>query len=136
MKDRAGVVIKKNNEDKILVIRRVRNENEYYAFPGGTIEDGESAEEAAAREAAEELSLGVQVGAKIARLTNQGREETYFWAKKYSGELALGGEEKEHMNINNQYHLEWKGKEEFEEAEPFYPSEMKEKVVALWAELH
>lgn len=132
MKDRAGVVIKKNNEDKILIIRRVRNGNKYYVFPGGTIEGDESAEEAAAREAMEELSLKVQIGAKIAQFINQGREETYFLVEKYSGNLALGGEEKDNMHAGNQYHLEWKNREEFIQTEPFYPREVKERVVTSW----
>jgi len=59
MRNRASVVIVENN--KVALIRRVREGLVYYVFPGGGIENGETPEEASKREAFEELGEEVQV---------------------------------------------------------------------------
>lgn len=46
-------------DDSLLVIRRVKNSEEYFTFPGGGVEDGEHWEEALVREMLEETSLTV-----------------------------------------------------------------------------
>ena len=48
-------------EGKIALIKRIREEETYYVFPGGGIEEGETPEEATKREVYEEL--GVKSGA-------------------------------------------------------------------------
>ena len=47
---------------KVALIRRVRDGHTYYLFPGGGVEDGETPEEAARREAVEELGVEVELG--------------------------------------------------------------------------
>ena len=42
-------------EGKIALIKRIREEETYYVFPGGGIEEGETPEEAMKREVYEEL---------------------------------------------------------------------------------
>ena len=42
-------------EGKIALIKRIREDETYYVFPGGGIEEGETAEEAMKREIYEEL---------------------------------------------------------------------------------
>ena len=42
-----GVIIKDN---KILLMRRIKNGQEYYVFPGGGVKEGESTETAIIRE--------------------------------------------------------------------------------------
>lgn len=49
MRNRGSVVIAENG--KVILIKRVRNESVYYVFPGGGIEEGETPEQAAKREA-------------------------------------------------------------------------------------
>ncbi|MGE6376002.1 NUDIX domain-containing protein [Peribacillus muralis] len=44
-------------KDKVAMLRRNREGTEYYVFPGGGIEKGETPETAAKREAFEELGL-------------------------------------------------------------------------------
>ncbi|MRB25020.1 NUDIX domain-containing protein, partial [Bacillus thuringiensis] len=48
-------------EGKIALIKRIREEERYYVFPGGGIEEGETPEEATKREVYEELGVHIQV---------------------------------------------------------------------------
>ena len=129
-KNRAGVVVR-NKQNEVLVIHRFCEGREYYVFPGGSVEDNETVEQAAVREAAEELTLNVALGKELLRLTNEDREEVYYLVEQFTGEPVLGGEEKERMNDDDQYHLEWKNKEKLEKAEPFFPQEVKQEVLKL-----
>ena len=51
MRNRGSSVIIENN--KVAVIKRVRDGQEYYVFPGGGIENEENPEQAAVRETIE-----------------------------------------------------------------------------------
>lgn len=107
MKERSAVFIINPQTRAILLIHRFRAGQEYYTLPGGKIEAGETPEEACVREAKEETSLDITLKEKVAVMHNLGRTEHYFLAGSFSGEVALGGPEKEHQNAENQYHLEW-----------------------------
>jgi len=56
--DRATTIIIKNNN--VLLFHRFKNGEEYWVFPGGSIEEGESPEDAVDREIKEELNLKIQ----------------------------------------------------------------------------
>src|SRR5437899_1133034 len=58
LRKRASAVIFKDG--KVLLIKRVKPGVEYYIFPGGGVDEGESIEEALKREVNEELSLEVK----------------------------------------------------------------------------
>ena len=47
------------HEDKLLTIKRTKNDEEYYVFPGGHVEGEESARECAVRETREETGVDV-----------------------------------------------------------------------------
>lgn len=55
-------------EGKIDLIKRIREEEIYYVFPGGGIEEGETPEEATKREIYEELGLHIKVKHLIAKV--------------------------------------------------------------------
>jgi len=98
MRDRASVVIKQNN--KVALIKRVRDGLEYYVFPGGGIEIGEEREEAAKREAFEELGVEVVVKNCIAAVEFNGTQY-YYLADIIGGEFGTGqGEEYTDENRN------------------------------------
>lgn len=100
----AGIIIK---DGKVLLMRRIKNGEEYYVFPGGSVEEGENLEEALEREIKEELSLDIKNYEKIFEIENRGNKETYYLIFDFNGTPELGGPEKERMNEQNQYYPEW-----------------------------
>ncbi|MGB2992540.1 MAG: NUDIX domain-containing protein [Paenisporosarcina sp.] len=91
MRDRAAVVIVKNN--KVGLIKRIRNGSVYYVFSGGGIEDGEHPETGAKREALEELGVKVNVTECFAKLEFNGIQY-FFLTEIIEGVFGTGqGEE-------------------------------------------
>ena len=86
-RNRAGVII--IQDDQIALIERLRNEESYYVIPGGGIEDSETSEQAAKREASEELGVEVRIGALYTSFQFNG-EHFYFMAEIISGEFGNG----------------------------------------------
>lgn len=97
------------NDGKILLLYRFKNGEEYYVFPGGGIEDGESVEEAAVREAKEETGLDITLGKKLWEYENKDRLEYYYLVDRFNSELRLkiGGPEQDSQSSSNIYRLEW-----------------------------
>ena len=92
MRNRSGIIL--IEEDKLALIERHRAGIHYYAFPGGGIDEGESPEQAAIREAEEELGIVVRVKLKVAEVLFSGSTQFYFLVEKISGEFGTGtGEE-------------------------------------------
>jgi 8-oxo-dGTP pyrophosphatase MutT (NUDIX family) len=77
-------------DGKIALIKRVRDGRTYYVFPGGAVEVGETSEEAAAREAVEELGLRVEVGRLVAVQQFQGCEHRFYTARVLGGTFGSG----------------------------------------------
>ena len=126
MKNRAVAVIITNNE--VLLMRRIKNGEEYFCLPGGTMETGESPEDTVAREIKEELNLDIKIEKPLFQIQNQGREEFYFLVKEFSGTVELGGEEKERMTEANQYYPVWLKLSEMFALPNFYPALAKQKL--------
>jgi 8-oxo-dGTP diphosphatase len=93
MRIRAGIVLIQDN--KVALIERHRAGLDYFVFPGGGVDEGESAEEAAVREAMEELGVTVVIKQKVAEVqVGQKSRQIYFLAEQTSGEFGTGvGEE-------------------------------------------
>lgn len=89
---RSGVIIVEEN--KVAAIQRVNSKGTYFLFPGGGVELSETVEEAAIREAREELGVDVPLQGLIAVVEFGGDEQYYYLARIVSGEFGSGtGEE-------------------------------------------
>ncbi|WP_078394089.1 GNAT family N-acetyltransferase [Shouchella patagoniensis] len=90
-RSRSSVVLTKKSK-VALIKRELRNET-YYVFPGGGVEEGESLEEAARREAFEELGVHVNLNKCIATIDFNGKQY-FFSATIQAGIFGTGqGEE-------------------------------------------
>jgi len=122
-----GIIIKNK---KILLIHRIKDGKEYYVFPGGAIEKGESPEEAVIREIKEELSINeIIIDRFLFQITNRGNEEFYYLIKSFFGQPKLGGEEKQRMNQNNQYYPVWMDLDKIQSLDNLYPREAKLRII-------
>jgi 8-oxo-dGTP diphosphatase len=81
-------------------MQRIRDRTTYYVFPGGGINQGETPEEGAKREAFEELGVVVQVNECISEIEYNGTQY-FFLSEIKSGTLGTGkGEEYTDKNRN------------------------------------
>lgn len=92
MRNRAGIILIK--DDKLALIERHRGGLHYFIFPGGGIDEGEGEEQAAIREAEEELGIVVEIIQKAAELIRPSGKQVYFLVRHVDGEFGTGtGEE-------------------------------------------
>jgi 8-oxo-dGTP pyrophosphatase MutT (NUDIX family) len=92
MRTRAGVVL--IEDGKVALIERHRAGLEYFVFPGGGVDEGETVEQAAIREAMEELGVEVAIKQKVAIIHFGQSTQIYFLVDQVGGEFGSGtGEE-------------------------------------------
>jgi len=92
MSYRAAVVLIENGQ--IALIERHRQGLHYFTFPGGHVDPGETPEQAAVRETAEELGLQVVVKRLLAEIWWHGKPQYYYLVKADGGNFGTGiGEE-------------------------------------------
>ena len=108
MRNRAGIIL--IHEGRLALIERHRQGRHYFAFPGGGVDQGETDEQAAVREAEEELGIRVEIVQKAATILREGkRDQVYFVVNWMSGDFGTGtGEEYGEYNPNfGTYHPLW-----------------------------
>jgi mutator protein MutT len=133
MRIRAGIVLIQNG--KVALIERYRAGVHYYSFPGGGVDEGESPEQAAVREAMEELGIEVTIKQKIANVqVGYKSRQFYFLVEQTGGEFGTGtGEEFESSNLDNpqkgRYIPIWMPIEELSHHANVYPVEVARLVV-------
>ena len=117
IRHRATAIILK--DEKLLLFRRVKPNAEYFVFPGGGTNEGETIEEALLREVQEELSLDVlkydylftindlKIDNSAINYSTDPQDHHYFLVTDFHGVPELGGPEKESADENNKYFIEW-----------------------------
>lgn len=70
------------HDNSLLVMFR-KNTREYYTFPGGGIEPGETSEQAAVREIKEEASLDVAIERPLYELHHDNGDIHYYFLARY-----------------------------------------------------
>lgn len=102
---RAVAVVVRGN--KLLVIARRLDGREYAVLPGGRVEPGETAVEAAVRELAEECSLSGRAVRTLFEGDHGGRHATYVRVEVPEGEPVLGGDEARAHSERNHFRPLW-----------------------------
>lgn len=84
---RAAAIVIKNSA--VALIKRQREGRTYYVFPGGSVEESETPEQAAIREAQEELGLEVSIDRLVARVFYERsgirRTDQYYYLARITG---------------------------------------------------
>ena len=133
MRVRAGIVLIKEN--KVALIERHRGGLDYFVFPGGGVDEGETPEQAAIRETMEELGIEVVIKQKVAEITlGPKSRQIYFLVEHVSGEFGTGtGEEFTDSDPNDPdegiYVPIWMPIDELPRRANIYPSELSRLVV-------
>jgi 8-oxo-dGTP pyrophosphatase MutT (NUDIX family) len=92
MRTRAGIVL--IEDDKVALIERHRSVLDYFVFPGGGVDEGETPEQGAIRETMEELGLEVVIRQKLAIIHFAQSDQFYYLVESVGGEFGSGtGEE-------------------------------------------
>lgn len=99
MKRRGAVIL--ILDERVALIRRTHPHCEYFLFPGGHVERGETVEEAARREAHEELGLDVRVGHLVAIVEHNGAQQHYYFASIIGGTFGTGHGNELRLNVHS-----------------------------------
>ena len=129
-RNRAVAIVIHN--DKLLVMFR-KNSREYYTFPGGGIEAGETTEQAVIREVMEETSLHIEAEGLAYEVHHDNDDVHYFFLCQYiSGTPSIQPGTNEYVdNIQGKdTHIpEWLPIEAISET-VLYPLEIRDKLIA------
>lgn len=130
---RAVAVIIKNNQ--ILLMRRIKNDQQYFVFPGGSVEKNENPEDTVVRELQEEFTLDISITKELFQIINtvndRTRKEYYYLIDDFTGTPILGGEEKDRMTDENQYSPQWVKLTDLPDL-TLFPEESKQKIIKLF----
>jgi 8-oxo-dGTP diphosphatase len=133
MRIRAGIVLIEDN--KLALIERHRAGLDYFVFPGGGVNEGESPELGAVREALEELGVQVAIQQKVAEINfGQATRHFYFLVERVSGEFGTGtGEEFTDADPDHPqegiYIPVWMPVDELAQHQNIYPSDLTKLVI-------
>ena len=75
---------------KVILIKRVKDNETYYVIPGGGIEKGESDSQALQRECKEELGLAIEIIKPMLKRNFKGQREIFYLCSIISGKLGTG----------------------------------------------
>ena len=97
-----GVIF--SGENKIILLKRIKNGKEFYVFPGGGIDEGETNEEALRREIFEEVGAKIKDIKFLSTYEMPKQHETFYTCTMTSQEEPTG-EEHQLNDPNNIYEV-------------------------------
>ena len=83
-------------DNKLVLIKRIKDDEVYYVFPGGSVEEGEDNEQACARELDEELGIKVTIDKLAFEFTDYvgNMKEVFYLCTLLGGNVGGGADKK------------------------------------------
>jgi len=122
-------------QDKILLINRIKGNDSYWVIPGGAVEFGESHKQAVKRECLEEL--GIKVGVRklfLQRLSDKpetnGHQEFFYLCNIIDGQIGTGQgpEFQVGTQYKGEYRIKWVDLKDLPEIN-LKPEEVKNEII-------
>ncbi|HNY04624.1 MAG TPA: NUDIX domain-containing protein [Candidatus Woesebacteria bacterium] len=115
------------NKNKFVLVFRHKNNEDYYAIPGGGIEEGETSEEAAIREVDEELGLHLNKITLISEVKTDTRHDFNFLSETDDTKINVTGPELKHLNMaEDLFKPEWHTRDSYRRDIKIYPESGRE----------
>lgn len=123
-----------DEEKRVLMVRQHHEGRDIWMVPGGAMEAGETARQAAVREVLEETGLKVNIGKLIWHVEqlSKGKGQrfvNFFLADIAGGDLALGSDPEFDQDAQVLREVRFMSREEISELEVLYPDYLKDE---LW----